>query len=193
MYPYYDPYAVLGVAPTADLAEIKKVFRHLAKHHHPDVNPNDSGALLRFQEINRAYEILVEWKTNPPTPGYYPPYPPQPTGYTPPVYTNSPQQAPVSNDFQAFSWDSLEQLTQEQAAPVVEKKQPTPENPVAPVVEREENPGPTLPWREDLLQLSYEEAFRVAKDRALKKKYSPEDRLTQDIMVYLMRGKGKLR
>src|SRR5215469_16234731 len=53
-----DPYEVLGVAKTASEAEIKKAFRNLAKKHHPDKHPGDSGAQKRFQEISGAYDIV---------------------------------------------------------------------------------------------------------------------------------------
>ena len=53
-----DPYEVLGVAKTANEAEIKKAFRNLAKKHHPDKHAGDAGAQKRFQEISGAYDIL---------------------------------------------------------------------------------------------------------------------------------------
>lgn len=52
-----DPYDVLGVARSANAADIKKAYRQLAKKFHPDTN-KDSGAKERFAEINSAYEIL---------------------------------------------------------------------------------------------------------------------------------------
>jgi DnaJ-class molecular chaperone len=53
-----DPYAVLGVPKTASEKEIKGAFRKLAKKYHPDANPGDSQAGVRFNEANQAYEIL---------------------------------------------------------------------------------------------------------------------------------------
>ncbi len=57
-----DPYEVLGVPRTAGDAEIKKAYRRLARKSHPDVNPGDSGAQKRFQEIAAAYEVLKDPK-----------------------------------------------------------------------------------------------------------------------------------
>ena len=56
-----DPYAVLGVQKSADLAEIKKVFRKLAKKYHPDQS-KDPKAKEKFAELNSAYEILGDEK-----------------------------------------------------------------------------------------------------------------------------------
>ena len=55
---FRDYYATLGVAKTASEKEIKQAFRKLARKHHPDVNPGDSGAEAKFKEINEAYEVL---------------------------------------------------------------------------------------------------------------------------------------
>ena len=55
-----DPYAVLGVAPTASDDEIKKAYRRLAKKHHPDVNPGVRAHEQRFKEITAAYDLLSD-------------------------------------------------------------------------------------------------------------------------------------
>lgn len=52
-----NPYEVLGVAKTADMAVIKKAFRKLAKTYHPDQS-KDPKAKDRFAEVNQAYEIV---------------------------------------------------------------------------------------------------------------------------------------
>ena len=54
-----DYYEVLGVARTADAAEIQQAFRTLARRHHPDVN-HDPAAEEKFKEINEAYGVLSD-------------------------------------------------------------------------------------------------------------------------------------
>lgn len=49
-----DYYKILGVNETATDAEIKKSYRKLSLQHHPDKG-GDQG---KFQEINKAYQIL---------------------------------------------------------------------------------------------------------------------------------------
>lgn len=56
-----DPYQVLGVAKTADAAEIKKAFRKLAKKYHPDQS-SDPKAKEKFAEVSQAYEIVGDEK-----------------------------------------------------------------------------------------------------------------------------------
>lgn len=56
-----DPYVVLGVSKSADMAEIKKAFRKLAKKYHPDQS-EEPKAKEKFAEINSAYEILGDEK-----------------------------------------------------------------------------------------------------------------------------------
>src|ERR1700731_2604136 len=56
-----DPYSVLGVQKSADMAEIKKVYRKLAKKFHPDQS-KDPKAKEKFAEVSAAYEILGDEK-----------------------------------------------------------------------------------------------------------------------------------
>jgi DnaJ-class molecular chaperone len=57
---FKDYYATLGVAKTATDAEIKRAYRKLARAHHPDLNPGDKKAEVRFKEINEAHEVLSD-------------------------------------------------------------------------------------------------------------------------------------
>lgn len=54
-----DYYAILGVSPTATLAEIRVAYRERARAFHPDLNP-EPDAEARFLEINEAYEVLAD-------------------------------------------------------------------------------------------------------------------------------------
>jgi molecular chaperone DnaJ len=53
-----DYYEVLMVARDADDEAIKSAYRKLAMQHHPDRNPGDHEAEIRFREITEAYEVL---------------------------------------------------------------------------------------------------------------------------------------
>lgn len=55
-----DYYKILGVSKSADEKEIKSAYRKLARQYHPDVNPGDSKAESKFQDINEAYEVLSD-------------------------------------------------------------------------------------------------------------------------------------
>src|SRR3954447_16181164 len=55
-----DYYDVLGIARTADEAEVKKAFRRLARELHPDVNAHDPEAEEKFKEVAEAYEVLTD-------------------------------------------------------------------------------------------------------------------------------------
>ena len=55
-----DFYIILGVTRSASLPEVKKAYRRLARQFHPDVNPGDDQAAIRFREIAEAYTILSD-------------------------------------------------------------------------------------------------------------------------------------
>lgn len=55
-----DYYEVLGVDKSADESTIKKAYRVLAKKYHPDMNPGDKEAEVKFKEINEAYAVLSD-------------------------------------------------------------------------------------------------------------------------------------
>ncbi|HYL41059.1 MAG TPA: J domain-containing protein, partial [Candidatus Binatus sp.] len=55
-----DPHRVLGVAPNASQADIKRAYRRLAKALHPDAA--GEAALPRFLELQDAYELLTGTK-----------------------------------------------------------------------------------------------------------------------------------
>ncbi|CAB4588422.1 unannotated protein [freshwater metagenome] len=55
-----DFYAVLGVSKDVSDAELKKVYRKLARQFHPDSNPGDAKAEARFKEISEAYTVLSD-------------------------------------------------------------------------------------------------------------------------------------
>jgi curved DNA-binding protein len=57
---FQDYYATLGVPRTATQADIKKAFRKLARRYHPDKNPGDAAAELRFKAVNEANEVLSD-------------------------------------------------------------------------------------------------------------------------------------
>ena len=55
-----DYYEVLGVPKDADEAALKKAYRVLAKKYHPDANPGDKEAEVKFKEASEAYSVLSD-------------------------------------------------------------------------------------------------------------------------------------
>ncbi len=54
-----DPYSVLGLSSSASIEEVKKAYKRLAKKYHPDVAGNDENAARKMQEINAAYDAII--------------------------------------------------------------------------------------------------------------------------------------
>ena len=55
-----DFYKILGVSKDVSEAELKKVYRKLARQHHPDSNPGDTAAEAKFKEVSEAYSVLSD-------------------------------------------------------------------------------------------------------------------------------------
>jgi molecular chaperone DnaJ len=53
-----DYYEILGVAPQASDADIKRAYRRMARELHPDSTGGDTAAEAQFKEVTRAYEVL---------------------------------------------------------------------------------------------------------------------------------------
>lgn len=55
-----DYYEILGVSKDASDREISSAYRKLAVKFHPDSNPGDEDATVRFKEAAEAYEVLSD-------------------------------------------------------------------------------------------------------------------------------------
>jgi Ca-activated chloride channel family protein len=56
----HNPYTILGVASDASTEEIKSAYRKIARRLHPDVNPDNPAAMIQFQHVTTAYELLID-------------------------------------------------------------------------------------------------------------------------------------
>jgi curved DNA-binding protein len=57
---FIDYYKILGISKTATEKDIKTAYRKLARKFHPDLNPDNKDAELKFKEINEANEVLSD-------------------------------------------------------------------------------------------------------------------------------------
>ncbi|MBX3202112.1 MAG: molecular chaperone DnaJ [Labilithrix sp.] len=55
-----DYYEVLGVERTASADEVRKAYKREALKHHPDRNPGDATAEVKFKVVNEAYQVLSD-------------------------------------------------------------------------------------------------------------------------------------
>jgi molecular chaperone DnaJ len=55
-----DYYSLLGLARTSSEEDIKKAYRALAMKYHPDKNPGDKAAEMKFRDATEAYEVLKD-------------------------------------------------------------------------------------------------------------------------------------
>jgi molecular chaperone DnaJ len=55
-----DFYKILGVSKDVANADLKKIYRKLAKDNHPDLHPGDAKAEARFKDISEAYDVLSD-------------------------------------------------------------------------------------------------------------------------------------
>jgi len=55
-----DYYEILGVSKASTDADLKSAFRKAAMQCHPDRNPGDTDAEIRFKELNEAYQTLSD-------------------------------------------------------------------------------------------------------------------------------------
>jgi molecular chaperone DnaJ len=55
-----DYYALLGVPAGATRSAVRRAFQKLARKYHPDLNPGDNVAAVRYRRIFEAFEVLTD-------------------------------------------------------------------------------------------------------------------------------------
>src|SRR4051794_34465124 len=92
-----DLYSLLGLAPGATSAEIKRAYRRLSRRYHPGINPGDRAAESLYKRISEAYETLVD--------------PARRRSYDT-LGTNAPAEGETTFEFTGFDFSSAAQGTQ---------------------------------------------------------------------------------
>ena len=54
-----NPYEILGLDSSASADEVKRAYRKKARENHPDLNPGDEAAAKRMNQINEAYDRIM--------------------------------------------------------------------------------------------------------------------------------------
>jgi molecular chaperone DnaJ len=60
--PKHDYYETLGIPRKADVEEIRRAYKKLARKYHPDLNPGDKSAEERFKRVQEAFDVLGDSK-----------------------------------------------------------------------------------------------------------------------------------
>lgn len=60
MSKFQDHYRILGLTRGASAGDVKRAYRTLVRQAHPDVNPGDPSADVRFNQIRTAYDVLSD-------------------------------------------------------------------------------------------------------------------------------------
>ncbi|HXV63299.1 MAG TPA: J domain-containing protein [Vicinamibacteria bacterium] len=55
-----DYYALLGITPNASTTAVRRAFQKLARRFHPDLNPGDNVARVRYERIYEAFRVLTD-------------------------------------------------------------------------------------------------------------------------------------
>jgi molecular chaperone DnaJ len=55
-----DYYALLGIPSGASRSAVRRAFQKLARKYHPDLNPGDNVAAVRYRRIFEAFEVLTD-------------------------------------------------------------------------------------------------------------------------------------
>ena len=97
-----NPHQLLGVSENATQEESKRAYRRKAKECHPDLHPNDPNAARKMNELNEAYDMLMN----------------------PEKYKQRQQQNPYGNPYgQSYGGQSYGGYSQQQGNPYGQQRQ----------------------------------------------------------------------